>query len=146
MFCNCLEVIPWSFASSLHLTQIILKLIKVNLKIRGRTMANGLKPPDTNLNQETQLPPGRNKHQNQIDILQYKHIEGLKITHTCICHYLDLKLSSDKTVLQMNPAQISFFSPPPPPYLERNLRKVFGNCKLKHIKELQYKMNWADVS
>lgn len=93
-------------------------------------IANALKQPDTNLNQETQPPPGRNKHQNQIYILKYKHIYGLKIIHMCIGHYLDIKLFSDKTVLQMNPMQISLF--PPPPNLERNLREVFGNCKLKH--------------
>lgn len=74
-------------------------------------IANALKQPDTDLNQESELPPGRNQHQNQIYILKYKHIYGLKSIHMCICHYLDIKLFSDKTVLQMNPMQI-FFLPP----------------------------------
>lgn len=64
------------------------------------------KRPDPNLNQETELPLGRNKHQNQIYVLKCKHIYGLKIIHMCICHYLNITLFSDK-LLQMNPMQVS---------------------------------------
>lgn len=70
---------------------------------------NALKQPGPDLNQETELPPGRNKHQNQIYILKYKHIYSLEIIHMCICHYLGIKLFGDKTVLQMNPTQVSPF-------------------------------------
>lgn len=70
---------------------------------------NVLKPPDPNLNQEAQLPLGRNKHQNQIYILKYKHIYGFKFIHMWICHYLGIKSFSDKTGLQMNPMQAATF-------------------------------------
>lgn len=70
---------------------------------------NVLKPPDPNLNQEAQLPLGRNKHQNQIYILKYKHIYGLEFIHMWICHYLGIKLFSDKTLLQMNPMRAATF-------------------------------------
>lgn len=71
---------------------------------QSENTANALKQPDTNLNQETTVPPGRNRHQNPICILKHKHIYDLKIIHMCICHYLKIKLAI-KTVLQMNPTQ-----------------------------------------
>lgn len=71
--------------------------------------ANMLKQLDTNLNQETTVPAGRSKHQNQIYILRHKHSHCLKIIHMCICHYLDIKLFSDITALQMNPKHMSPF-------------------------------------
>lgn len=55
---------------------------------------------------------GRNNHQNQIDILKYKHIYGLKIIHMCICHYLDIKLFSDKAIPPNEPNE-SITHPPP---------------------------------
>lgn len=88
---------------------------------QSENIANTLKPPDTNLNWETKLPLGRNKHQNQIHILKYKHIYRLKIIHMCICHYLDITLFSDKTVLQMNSIHVS-------PFLA-----IFGNKSLGTI-------------
>lgn len=88
--------------------------------------------PDPNLNQETKLPLGRSKHQNQINILKRKHIYGLKIITMCICHYLNITLFSDK-LLQMNPMQVSppFFCHIWEEILEKSLE-----TKLKHdIKE-----------
>lgn len=70
---------------------------------KKENIANTLKQLDTDVNQETELPLGRNKHQNQIYILKC-----LKIIHMSICHYLDIKLLCDKTIQQMNPS-VTFF-------------------------------------
>lgn len=70
---------------------------------------NALKPPDPNLHREARLPPGRNKHQNQIYVLKYKHIYGPKIIRMCICHYLGIQSFSDKTALPVNPVEVVLF-------------------------------------